>query len=240
MLPESEAPQKKSLLDAVMDEVKEALTRKKAKVFSYSETVSLIKDSIRSKYKGDEKEQALSAITKGFEGYPSAQEDLAHAFSFVMEFHGSKLDLWMNQFVTESVKAYEGDNGLSCTKGVQERSTLGLRGMDVHLDKFFAQAEGPATIKVLLANCNFGDKDFPDRARFVAGKLIEQGWTPSTTAEEAGKMFFLFLAGEAKANHLTESQTEKYRSQFDVYAELIEGDLSSETSILKRALVEEA
>jgi len=223
-----------------MDEVNRSLTRKKAKVFSYGEAVSLIKDSIKAKYKGDEKAQALRAITKGFEGYPEAQEDLAHAFSFVREFHPSKLDLWMDQFVTESVKSYEGDNGLSCTKGVQERATLGLRGMDVHLDKLFAQAEGPATMKVLLANCNFGDTDYPARARFVAGKLIAQGWTQSTTEEEAGKMFFLFLEGESKANHLTESQTEKYRSQFEIYAELIEGDLSSETSILKRTLVEEA
>jgi hypothetical protein len=47
------------------------------------------------------------------------RKQIALTYSFLKKFYPTRIDLWMSQFVKESLEAYQGRrNPTSCTKGI--------------------------------------------------------------------------------------------------------------------------
>ncbi|MEI8320484.1 MAG: hypothetical protein WCG05_00520 [Alphaproteobacteria bacterium] len=223
----------KRLNEAVLEAIQARLARGKVKTLEFSRSFAAVNALAAKLYTGQELTTAKAAIARGLDNGP-AQRELCQVYAFVRHFHPARLQLWAKQFIGESITAY-GVNAASCTKGITERIVIGLRGIDPELDKLFGQAEGPASMTILLAQSNF--RESAKHATWMAKKLVELGATPQTTPEEMGQLYKAFLEKTLKEYGLEHNKT--FEGQADAFAELIEGDLDDADSHLKPALAAE-
>lgn len=234
------SPQEKKLNDAVLEAVQQRLAQKKIKPVSYKNAMEHIRNILKTQYQGKELTSAEKAIIDGLEGDRNAKyrQELQDVYNFMWLFHKNKMELWMSQFIGESIKAYEGrTNPTSCLKGIQERIVLGLRGIDDELDQMFAQPEGANLLQRSLDRLNIiaGNPQERERnAKFVAERLVEEGYTLETTPKEAGKMIMRFVHKQLKESKLSRTQKTIFLQMNPVYGETVEEDLKEEEgSVLK-------
>jgi hypothetical protein len=159
--------------------------------------------------------------TAYWEGDTAAQTaaDLSYVFSYLDTFYRSKIDLWMNSFITESLEAKNGD-GTSCQKGIRERIITGLRVLDdCELNAIFAGPEAHEMMKRFWVSLNFHDS--AENAQRLANNLKESpyGVKRHSRTETAATAFRRYVVDYIQSQGLSEDYTD--RNTGDNYPEQI-------------------
>ncbi len=217
-------PQAKLLerIDAWIDADRETEIKKYERTSkSVALTLKTERDSIKLKIKD------ATFPTAGWESDTAAQTvlDLSYVFSYLDTFYRSKIDLWMNSFITESLEAKNGD-GTSCQRGIRERIITGLRDLNDHeLNTIFAEPEAHEMIKRFWVSLNFHDS--AENAQRLANNLKESpyGVKRHSRTETAATAFRRYVVDYIQSQGLSEGYTDRntgdnYPEQINVMVDL--------------------
>ncbi|HQS83499.1 MAG: hypothetical protein B7Y25_01115 [Alphaproteobacteria bacterium 16-39-46] len=224
----------RAINDRIMQVVQRRLGEKETPTLEYAIVRKALQDRIKILFTGAEKYAlATSAVDSGISG----DEDkliLCQAYDFVSTFHPDHVNLWINQFIGESITAYKSrTNPTSCIKGIRERALTGLRHIDPELDIIFAEPEAIGFMKAFSKNAN--PRENPQG---LARQLLELGARKSTSPKEANRLFkekfeSLLVSSNLQAHPL-------FRGQPELSGGLIEADLENSESLLSQALKAES
>ncbi len=211
----SRSPSPTRLDDAVIENMNQRLQQSGIDPIAFADAKMLLEQWIETKYSNSsasssELESAKDAAFAKLVSDTDYEQVISTAVSFLQKFHSDKLDLWLDGFLGESIKAN------SCNKGIKERVATGMRNIDPELDELFAQAEGPALVNKFMGNLNLSDKN---RCKTITEELIKLGLNANSTAAEAGEIFERYIR-----NWFTESgvSADKYLSDIQTMKELVE------------------
>ncbi len=188
----SSSSQKTRLEDAVMQKMGESLQKQQITVMQYEKAKDLLVNWIEEKYKDD-----LEALNKAKQvaffrlvNDTNYEQTIALAVTFLQSLHPTKIDLWLDGFLGESMEAYKGSkNPTSCTKGIGERATIGMRCVDDDFTKLFAGAEGNLTFNIYCNRWNLYDENQAQaNLQWVANKLYTKGVRKDTSEEKVAEV----------------------------------------------------
>ncbi|MCX7342942.1 MAG: hypothetical protein NT128_02190, partial [Proteobacteria bacterium] len=204
-----------TLIDAVFQEIK----RRTEKLISYTEAKAIVDQAIDSFIPKVQQVDARQAVFYRLLGDVDYEEQLCLAITFIQLSYADKMEQWIVGFVNESIDAYKNSsNPLSCSKGIRERITTGLRGIDVELDKLFVQAEAPMLVKNWLKAWALSDLK-NDAKQDLVTQLKTKGITVESSAADAANAF-REIAKEQLAVHGV-SENKELLEAIEVYAELM-------------------
>ncbi len=188
----SSSSQKTRLQDAVMQKMSESLQKQQITVMQYEKAKDLLVNWIEEKYKDD-----LEALNKAKQvaffrlvNDTSYEQTIALAVTFLQSLHPTKIDLWLDGFLGESMEAYKGSKDLtSCKKGIGERATIGMRCVDDDFTKLFAGAESNLTFNIYCNRWNLYDENQAQaNLQWVANKLYTKGVRKDTSEEKVAEV----------------------------------------------------
>ena len=184
---DSKDTQSTRLIDAVWKNMTDRLYD--VKLMSFSDVEIILGDAIDEWVSPDKREEAKMAALYRLASDLSYEQELSLTVTFIQTFHVSKMEQWIHGFVGESITAYANrSNPTGCSKGTKERVATGLRGIDLELDKLFAQVEGPVLMRNWLKTWNL--IHINDEAKQnLARQLIDKGVNGKSSMDDVIKVF---------------------------------------------------
>ncbi len=204
-------------------------------IITYANAKLIIEQAIEKFIPKDQQDLATQAALHHLESDTNYEHKLSVAITFIQTFHKDKMEQWINGFVLESIEAYKNSsNPTSCSKGILERIATGFRGIDVELDKLFAQAEGPLLVRNWLKTWdlpNINDETKQDLVK----QLISKGINGDSRAADAANAFREIANEELQKQGIADNTDSK--DEIETYAESMVKENYDE--ILKQFVKEE-
>ena len=209
----SSSSKKMRLEDAVMQKMSENLQKQQIAVMQYEKAKGLLVNWIEEKYKDD-----LEALNKAKQvaffrlvNDTNYEQTIALAVTFLQSLHPTKIDLWLDGFLGESMEAYKGSKDpTSCKKGIGERATIGMRCVDDDFTKLFAGAESNLAFCIYCNRWNLCDQNEAQaNLQWVANKLYTKGVRKDTSEEKVAEVVSDIIVEDLSSSGNTNMDTAK-------------------------------
>ncbi len=203
------------LIDAVSQHMLASLVG--VDLIPYRDAEKIVKEAVEKFIPVEKQALAKEAVLYRLASDSDYEEQLSIVVTFVQAHHKDKMEQWIFGFVNESITAYvNSSNSTSCSKGIRERASTGLRGIDTELDKLFAQAEGPLLMRNWLKKWNL--KETNDETKQGLVRLLkEKGINGKSDVEDVANTFRKIAKEELILHDVQDNEV--LHEEIEIYAD---------------------
>ncbi len=203
------------LIDAVSQHMLASLAG--VDLIPYTDAEKIVKEAVEKFIPVEKQDLAKEAVLYRLASDNDYEQQLSVVVTFVQTQHKDKMEQWIFGFVNESITAYVNSiNSTSCSKGIRERASTGLRGIDPILDRLFAQAEGPLLMRNWLKKWNL--KEINDETKQDLVRLLkERGINGKSDVGEVANAFREIAKDELILHDVQDNEV--LHAEIEIYAD---------------------